>query len=272
MSGVDADDGEKRKRQRIGDSSDGDELLQSLESSAVSRPAVGRLTAGEVQTLLSLRNPHMLGGSAKYHVRSEHLPKGPANIDEIARWPYLMVYDYFSGEAGARRASRVRNLLQHGLIVHSDCSGKLTPEATLLLFEAGMKQNGLDLPRDWLVFYRANELSPQCREIIAGCSHRPLHCFSGFLQMHPTEHAENIASMRPRADDTPQELRQTSDTMYTYDMIFLYMYIYIYVCICIWMCGIYYLIYIYMYILICMFMLCMFDINVYVFGCVVYII
>ena len=62
-------------------------------------------------------------------------------------WCFLLSAFRFQAEW----ATKVASLLEEGLIVHSDCSGKLSPEATLKLLEFSFEQCGIHLQSGWLV-------------------------------------------------------------------------------------------------------------------------
>lgn len=162
-----------------------------------------KLTGEQLQQLLRLRR--QLGGSLAYHCHARGLPTGPSCIGQVAQWPRLMVRDFFHGWAGNLRARRLCSLLEDGLVVHTECSGKMTPEATSLMMDVALRQNGMVLPRDWLVNFAACDSSLMCQKVISSAKHAPIHLFKGMLEKLPTKHQEAIKARRPAAEASKED-------------------------------------------------------------------
>jgi hypothetical protein len=176
-----------------------------LRTAAAERPerlplaATERLAPGQVKQLMGLRR--QVGGTLEYHSRAQGLPSGPTSLSELASWPRLMVRDFVESQGGSARTNRLASLLEHGLVVHTDCSGKMTPEAALATLDIALRQNGVRLPQDWLVLFRACDNSAMCQKFIMEAGHRPMHLFSGLLEKLPLKFQEKIVNMRPTASD-----------------------------------------------------------------------
>ena len=144
-----------------------------------------RLDERQIDQLLRLRRER--GGSLNYHLLAEGLPAGPTSLFDIAAWHLQMVRDYFSsGCAGSAALHRTASMLEHGFVVHSDCSGKLSPEFSLRLFGEAAKAVNLKLPQDWLLRWRACDTAPASQRFMMQCGdHAPVHIFSSLLGKLP---------------------------------------------------------------------------------------
>lgn len=139
-----------------------------------------------------------------YHMLAEGLPPGPSSLDDLSLWPEQMLIDYYSKSgAGAAALHRTASLLQHGLVVHSDCSGKLTPEFCLKLFGLAAKVVNLTLPPDWLVLWRCCDSAPACQRFVLNCGNNgPVHMFDSLVGKLGAAAQKHIASLRPAKDDS----------------------------------------------------------------------
>ena len=177
-----------------------------------------QLSGAKVDQLLGLRRT--VGGTLQYHVAAEGLPGGPANLGELLTWPTIMVQQYlFSGHDRDSRARRTRllSLWEEGLVVHSDCSGKLTPEATLVLLRHSLFKHGVSFPEEVLFFWRACDLSKVCQTVIQGStSHSPVHLFTGLLERLPEEHMQQVVALRPAPCDTKEDRAAAFERMGAY--------------------------------------------------------
>jgi hypothetical protein len=171
------------------------------------RQGLRRLTPGQVDQVIKLRRD--VGGSLSYHVNAVGLPKGPSTIAELASWPTGMVHRFFKMLGGGVRRQRVGALLENGFVVHSDCSGKLSPEATLLMLGESLALNGLHLPVGWLVLWRACDSSPYPQEVIKNSVHRPKHLFDGLLGKLPLQHRQALSQLRP-PKDASKEIKEAA--------------------------------------------------------------
>jgi hypothetical protein len=154
-----------------------------------------KLSHDEVMTLLQSRR--RVGGSTEYHHLAGGLRPGPTCMEEVFSWPRLMVKDYLEMQGGAERLRRVASLLETGLIIHTDCSGKCSPEATLEILDVALAENGIKLPPGWLVWWRACDNSKLCQRVISKLPRGPAHLFDGMLGKLAETAQDAIASMRP---------------------------------------------------------------------------
>lgn len=160
------------------------------------------LTDADVDRLISLRR--LVGGTLQYHSAANGLKGGPQNLRALSAWPEFMIRDFAQQHGGGLRMHRMRSLLEAGLIVHSDFSGKCSPEAALELLEEGMLQNHMPLPESWLVLWSACDSSRTCQKVISNLPRRPIHLFDSMLGKLPKNHQAAIERMRPQKDDDQQ--------------------------------------------------------------------
>lgn len=155
-----------------------------------------QLSNDEVSQLIQLRA--RVGGSIDYHIAAAGLPAGPSTVEEFSAWPSLMLSHFFfqTGRAGIHR---VGSLLESGLIVHSDCSGKLSPEATWQLLDVALSSNGLQLPSGWLIPWRACDNALTCQEVMKRSAAPPKHIFSGLLEKLPGHDVSEIKDLVAKA-------------------------------------------------------------------------
>ena len=98
------------------------------------------LSKAQVEQLMKARN--RVGRILEYHSAVAGLKAGPASLQGLSQWPEHMVKDIMRMPGSNRSLKRMLALLERGLVFHSDCSGKCTPEQTLMLLEDGLRLNG----------------------------------------------------------------------------------------------------------------------------------
>ena len=174
-----------------------------LRTSQFARPLGHRLSSEEVRTLLKLRRHP--GGSSDYHAAGLGLKAGPSTLEDFSAWPTIMVKDFLSMPNGSARLSRVAAFVEKGLIAHSDCSGKCTPEVALEMMDVALQQNGIVLLEEWMVPWRTCDASDLCLEVESKLIRRPCHIFKGVLEKLPEVHADAIRRMRPQANASKEE-------------------------------------------------------------------
>eukprot|EP00974_Lingulodinium_polyedra_P012993 1261184-Lingulodinium_polyedra.AAC.1 len=99
-------------------------------------------------------------GSSEYNVLSATWPCGPSSILGFACWPEdncraLMEPARFPG--AAFRQQRIQAFFGAGIIVHSDFSGKMGPEAAIRM-QLRAVQNHCDLPAVAVCCFRASDV------------------------------------------------------------------------------------------------------------------
>lgn len=169
---------------------------------------------GAALTLLKLRSTS--AGSVDYHIQARDLQPGPSSLEDIASWPLGVLDALWAGDHGAARRQRTVALLQSGVILHSDCSGKLTPEACFHIMVKAMAQRLAPLPEDSIIAWRASDNSPLCQRVINGHKLCPVHVFDGLLGKLPTAHQIAIEKLRPQPTDSDNERATAFDRIDRY--------------------------------------------------------
>eukprot|EP00435_Cladocopium_sp_Y103_P047823 s241_g14.t1 len=95
----------------------------------------------------------------------EHLPAGPADVHELFNYPEVLVHDAFKKR---QWETRFRQLLQDGLIEHSDYSGvSAEREAKRLLFQ--VLEDNYNFPVSHC-FLRACDIDSNCQDVLIQAS------------------------------------------------------------------------------------------------------
>lgn len=172
-------------------------LNQSVARAKLRDGSGMRLSLSETRRLLSLRSK--VGGTLEYHIAAAGLKVGPGSVADLFTWPAHLVKDYLDMPGGRARLLRVASLLERGLVVHTDCSGRGTPESTLLLLDVALREVGFALPAEWLGFWRACDSSKLCQDVLLASAHKPVHMFTSLLKMLPYDTQNEIKKLRPSA-------------------------------------------------------------------------
>jgi hypothetical protein len=150
--------------------------------------------------LWPLRSP-VAGGTFEYHseVEFRQVPYGPKSLQSLASWPKDMVRTLAAdGEAGALRGQRLMSLFRNGVVMHSDCTGRMTAEGAMRMLAVAMAQNGLKIRKDWLVVWRGCDLSVLSQKLMMESeAHGPLHVFPSLQGRLPAEAEEHLNKQRP---------------------------------------------------------------------------
>lgn len=161
------------------------------------------------------------GGSLEYHIAAEAsgMNRGPPDIESLANWPDHLLSQLWTSEshkeAGGVAKHRIAALLQSGVLLHSDCSGKLSPETSLAMLTQALRKC-IPLPEVVFSNWRACDSSPLCQRLIMQSGHDPVHVFDGLLGMLPLRHQDHIVSLRPAASATDEVKAQSMDAMGMY--------------------------------------------------------
>ena len=155
-----------------------------------------------------------LGGS-DYLQRTRLWKPGPASLAEFSVWPSTQLNALSSpdvltrmSESGAVRTRRLASILSHGVVVHTDFSGRRCVEAVLLLQEAALRQAGVQLPARVWKFWRVSEIDKYCLESAINCRvAAPEHVFTNILDRLPADgrsqvHMCNSRKRKLSCDDT----------------------------------------------------------------------
>ena len=172
-----------------------------------------KLTQSEYDTLIHIRR--LVGGSVQYFHEAD-IKMGPRSFDELSAWPDLMLVDFMEMPNGRARLARVLAILENGLAVHTDCSGKMTPEAVLLMLAVALRHQGFQLRDDWLGLWRASDLAPECQEFIRNSTHRPMHLFNDFMGRQPHHAQIQLKHLRalPGASLAQREIAHNTQVAY----------------------------------------------------------
>ena len=144
---------------------------------------------------------HIRGGSFEYcqFIHEFGFRRGPLDAAGFADWPIHAVQ-----RLSPAAFARVDRLLRPGIVAHTDCSGRFTPECALKFLIKAMQSCGapkyhMGVLQPW----RACDLSTLSRRIMlmdTPCKAR--HVFKSMLDKLPGEVASKISDMRPAGSDT----------------------------------------------------------------------
>ena len=141
----------------------------------------------------------------QYFNEAANMKMGAASFEELSAWPDLMLIDFMQMPLGRARLARVRGVLEWGLVVHFDCSGKMTPEAVLQMLDIALRRQGFHLPTGWLALWRACDSATQCQDFIRAASKRPMHLFVDLMGRLPLMSQLHLKHLRPLAGATPNQ-------------------------------------------------------------------
>ena len=148
------------------------------------------------------RHRRCAAGSVAYHsaVAAEGLPSGPLTAEALADWPKQLVVDLAGGAEGSLAMQRLAHVLENGFVLHTDCSGKLSPEATLHLLQHVLNGMGISFSSGGLLNWRSSDIAPLCLEVAQRCPFRPKHVFTGMLSRLPQADQVAVKKLRPSKD------------------------------------------------------------------------
>lgn len=158
-------------------------------------PDVAPLSPRQVDQIIALRQK--VGGTLDYFAHAEGLRQGPSSLDELCAWPETMLSNFIRMPGGGLRLRRILSLLEDGAVIHTDCSGRMTPETALQMLDIALKECGAALPDGWCVFWRSCDSAPACQTVMAGARCRPQHIFKGLLTHLPEEEQREVEARRP---------------------------------------------------------------------------
>jgi hypothetical protein len=139
-----------------------------------------------------------------YYVRANALPNGPLNTSEFEHWPSRHVECMLAGNGGAVFKNRIESLYENGLLIHSDFSGKLSPETVFRLHQVAFREFAFRLPHEWVKSWRGSDISPVALMMMkhgrTGCC--PKHVWPGIEMKLPD------ATLRFFDDNRPYDKRR----------------------------------------------------------------
>ncbi len=154
---------------------------------------------------MAMLSPHSVkrrrarGGTWGYHEQVAGLALGPESLEELAGWPSGMMERLLGeDEVRAARSAKLASLLSAGMVLHTDCSGRMTPENTLAMMAAALCRSGVALRPDWLVNWRGCDTLTSSQRIMAEAGPQaPVHIFSSVLARMPPKHQAALKRMKP---------------------------------------------------------------------------
>lgn len=176
--------------------------LQEIQSSAIAGPSRSAACIARQTNAGDIDKPRRIlstGGSAAYYIKAEGLLPGPKTVDELAAWPDAVVAALRTAPRGDVTMRRLAAALEAGLVIHSDCSGHLSPECGLAMMMTPLAACGVKLPKDGLVFWRASDSSRLCQKVAKQSKCKPVHMFTDMLCKLPSKHRDIILKFRPAA-------------------------------------------------------------------------
>jgi hypothetical protein len=137
------------------------------------------------------------GGTIHYNVATQDMQGGPETIEALLDWPMDLVQRIADHPTGACCLQRIASLLSAGLVTHSDCSGKMSPEVSLRMMFRALAPRGVVLPEGGLMCWRACDNAPVCQRLIAAHDSPPVHLFKGLLEKLTQKQQKAVKAFRP---------------------------------------------------------------------------
>ncbi|CAE7282990.1 unnamed protein product [Symbiodinium sp. CCMP2592] len=137
------------------------------------------------------------GRTAQAAAKQNFLP-GFATVESLEQWPtelLLRIFGKEQGDTGFRRRRRLEAALQHGLVLHTDFSGKGSVEQMLRMFDVERRVRLQDV---WFRCFQANDIQKEALDALVDQSvESPEHVFKGLLETLPQSEQARIKSLRP---------------------------------------------------------------------------
>ncbi len=138
------------------------------------------------------------------------LPDGPGNIRELMAWPQDIVAVALRDPD---RRQRLESIMADGVVVSTDYSGQQTPEFVLRYVWNACAEQGIQMPRHSLRFYRACDVSRVCQQVML-TNQVSEHIFGELVERVPAAHAEALRRLQPKssanADEAGQAYREVA--------------------------------------------------------------
>lgn len=152
------------------------------------------------------------GGTIDYMVAHGNLPKGPHTLEDLIDWPSTLLRMVATGQGveGVLRKRRVEAALQTGLAMHSDFSGRGSPEIATAMLGAAAHGLGWHIPgpssHKWLMSWcTCDRGEAQQRFLLSLNSH---NIFQDIMDFLPPQLREDVEALRPTAADTSKEAKK----------------------------------------------------------------
>ena len=152
--------------------------------------------------LLDIFTSRVVGGTLDYYTDVAELPRGPRTVKDLAAWPDAVCQALFTGTVAAHeRRRRFDNIIQAGIIVGTDYSGKGGPEMMLR-----MVADAMQIPH-FAHSYYACDISSTCRSVLLSRCDRPLHVFPELRTRLPPEAVQCLRMLAPPPKASPDNAR-----------------------------------------------------------------
>jgi len=148
------------------------------------------------------------GGTFEFFakVQSQSFPTGADNVADFSEWPKFFLErlltrgGYNLGDGAVTQ--RLLVFLSRGIVLHSSCTGRMTPEVALLLLVKALKDRGMQLRDDVLGNFRGCDIATSSQQLMleAKC-HGPLHVFPSLQSLLPDKIAQQVAALSMKGKD-----------------------------------------------------------------------
>ena len=133
---------------------------------------------------------------------------------EFDQWPRALAQD-LKGQQTMRY--RLERTLMHGVIGHSDFSGKRCAETALNMMLQGLvEEHVVPIPEGCLQWWRSADLNRHCLALAQDARVCPAHVFGELLSRVPLEHAEELKRLRPEANADLEQKEAAYQAQYDY--------------------------------------------------------
>ena len=157
----------------------------------------------------TLKRSRTLGGTFPYHGAGADFTPGPDSINALAGWP-VRVLERLLGDGAARspRAARLAAIMNGGFVLHTDCSGRMTPENMLQILAATMRHIGVHVHEGWCLNWRGTDILESSQQIMLGAGDQsPMHVFRSVTDHFSLHHQDALAKYRPAPGSSVDERR-----------------------------------------------------------------
>ena len=139
-----------------------------------------------------------VGGTFGYHDTVAHLQVGPQNVTEFAMMPYTLMERCFTQDPAIRapKLARLSALLEYGLALHTDCTGRMTPEIMFNIAQTVWAQLGVRIVKNCFLNYRGCDILNVSQKIMKNVGAlSPKHIWPNIFSYFPEKHAKKLQKM-----------------------------------------------------------------------------
>ena len=116
-------------------------------------------------------------------------------MEEFVRWPDAMMSRLLSGpvEKTAIRTARLGTIFEGGFVLHTDCTGRMTPEVACAMLCATLADLGVPSRTDWMLHWCGCDILEVSRKIMSNAGPlKPQHIFGCIIDRLPPKIAYAI--------------------------------------------------------------------------------